>query len=451
MPLISIIVRTKNEERWISSCLSRISEQTISDVEIILVDNNSTDKTVEKALSIRPDLKVVKIDNYLPGHSLNEGIRASGGEFIVCLSSHCIPQKNDWLETLLSNFQDEPDLAGVYGRQIPMHFTNSNDKRDLIVTFGLDKRIQKKDPFFHNANSMIRRDVWVRYPFDEKTTNIEDRLWAAEVLRKGYYLIYEPDAPVYHHHGIYQNQNQERLRNVIRIIDNHSTEKGQDEFNPLKQENLNLAVFIPVREESGLDVDYQKGLLERTVASANEVSGLNHIIVDTSSEDIAKFARELPNVEVPYIRDANGDGQRQKVVDVMINSLDWFEKQGVFFDYIIPLMITHPFRPKGLVQLCINHALQTGLDCVIAGVTEYRPCWWLEGDEYRRIDDYIHRRDEREPIHIGLPGLCSVVLPSVIREEKLLSERVGIVEINDRLSHYEIRNNEDYSVVKDLL
>ena len=47
--LVSIIIRTKNEERWISSCLQSVYSQTYQNIEVILVDNYSTDKTVEKA------------------------------------------------------------------------------------------------------------------------------------------------------------------------------------------------------------------------------------------------------------------------------------------------------------------------------------------------------------------------------------------------------------------
>ena len=48
-PLVSIIIRTKNEERWIDHCLSAIATQSIKDYEIILVDNNSDDNSVKIA------------------------------------------------------------------------------------------------------------------------------------------------------------------------------------------------------------------------------------------------------------------------------------------------------------------------------------------------------------------------------------------------------------------
>ncbi|MCW5888398.1 MAG: glycosyltransferase family 2 protein, partial [Anaerolineales bacterium] len=154
--MISIIIRTHNEERWIRECLRRIQQQTIQDVEIILVDNRSTDQTVARARQIYPEIKLVTIEEYLPGLAINAGIRVAQGEYIAILSAHCLPVKDDWLATLIANCED-PQVAGVYGRQIPTSYSSPQDKRDLLVTFGLDKRIQKKDLFFHNANSLIRR------------------------------------------------------------------------------------------------------------------------------------------------------------------------------------------------------------------------------------------------------------------------------------------------------
>ena len=156
-PKVSIIIRTKNEERWITSCLKSIYTQTFKNFEIILVDNFSTDNTVKKAkqLGVR---KIIKIQKYLPGKALNAGIKKSLGDYIVCLSAHCIPKNNEWLKKLLKNFKDEK-VAGVYGRQIPMEFSKDTDKRDLFLVFGLDKKVQTKDSFFHNANSMIKKNL----------------------------------------------------------------------------------------------------------------------------------------------------------------------------------------------------------------------------------------------------------------------------------------------------
>jgi len=179
---VSIIVRTKNEERWISRCLESIFKQNYKNFEIIIVDNQSTDKTLEKLKNFKIK-KVLKIKNYLPGKALNLGIKNSSGEFVVCISSHCIVVDNYWLTNLVKAIEEDKKYAGVYGRQEPMSFSSPADKRDLLIVFGLDRKIQKKDSFFHNANSIIRKKIWKKYPFSDKATNIEDRLWAQKILK----------------------------------------------------------------------------------------------------------------------------------------------------------------------------------------------------------------------------------------------------------------------------
>ena len=46
-PLVSVIVRTKNEKYWIGKCLHAIQNQKYKNIEIIVVDNLSTDKTIQ--------------------------------------------------------------------------------------------------------------------------------------------------------------------------------------------------------------------------------------------------------------------------------------------------------------------------------------------------------------------------------------------------------------------
>ena len=86
---VSIIIRSKNEEKWIGLCLESIFSQSYEDFEVILVDNNSTDGTVKKAKNW--PVKLLKIDKFLPGDAINQGIRKSSGDIIICLSAHCIP------------------------------------------------------------------------------------------------------------------------------------------------------------------------------------------------------------------------------------------------------------------------------------------------------------------------------------------------------------------------
>ena len=93
------------------------------------------------------------------------------------------------------------------------------DKRDLIITFGLDRKVQVKDSFFHNANSALCREMWDRFPFDEDATNIEDRIWGKQVISAGLKIVYEPEASIYHQHGIHHDRDPDRADNIVHILE----------------------------------------------------------------------------------------------------------------------------------------------------------------------------------------------------------------------------------------
>ena len=99
-PTVSIIIRTRNEERWITPCFEALFNQSFKNFEIVVVDNESTDKTLDKIHQF-PVEKIITIGDYLPGKALNLGIEKAAGHYIVCLSAHCIPVNSEWLETLM--------------------------------------------------------------------------------------------------------------------------------------------------------------------------------------------------------------------------------------------------------------------------------------------------------------------------------------------------------------
>ncbi|MBX3441624.1 MAG: glycosyltransferase family 2 protein [Planctomyces sp.] len=223
--MISVIIRTRNEEQWIRQCLATVARQDYVDFEMIVVDNQSTDRTLQIASEF--DVEVVSIpqDEFTYGRALNRGIEASRGDFICCLSGHCFPENTHWLFWLRSTLRD-PAIAGVYGRQKPIQSTHPLDKRDLWTMFGPERKVQTQDPFFHNANAMIRRSVWSKVPFDEQVNGVEDRVWARQVLGMGYRIAYEPSASIYHPHGINQAGDVARAERIVKVLEQTGLNRG---------------------------------------------------------------------------------------------------------------------------------------------------------------------------------------------------------------------------------
>ena len=115
MKKASIIIRTKNEEKWISICLNAIFKQDYKNFEVIIVDNCSTDKTVEKAKEW--NVKVVTLKEFKPGNAINYGIENSSGDYLICLSAHCIPKEKDWLK-ISTEVYDSLNSTNISKRRI---------------------------------------------------------------------------------------------------------------------------------------------------------------------------------------------------------------------------------------------------------------------------------------------------------------------------------------------
>ena len=442
----SIIIRTKNEERLIASCLSAIFNQTYKNFEIIIVDNESTDKTLEKIKKF-PNIKYVGIQDYLPGCALNIGIRESSGEYIVCISGHCIPVDEFWLENLVKRLESDASFAGVYGRQEPMSFSTPSDKRDLLLVFGLDEKIQSKDSFFHNANSIIHRKLWNKVPFDEKITNIEDRIWGQEMLNLGYKLAYEPLASVYHYHGIHQNGNQERVQNIVKIIQNMEDKLLVN--NSLDAENLNIIVIIPIKGEDDLIGD--KPQMSFTINSALESKYISDVYIDTSSKETAKLAKSL-GANCPFLRSDNLIKSYISLDSVIKDFVCKLEDSEIYPDLLVILEETFPFRSQGLIDKMIERILETGLDTLIAAKPESGSLWQeTEDHSIVRLDSGDTPRLYKEKTYLGLKGLCCITHPEFARNETLLGNKIGLYEVDSPLASFEVRTNSDRQIAAELL
>lgn len=442
MPEISIIVRTKNEERWISRCLAMLYQQDYTDFEVILVDNGSTDHTVQVARRF-PLAAMLNIDTFLPGLALNEGIRASRGRFIVCLSAHCIPKSTDWLACLRRNFEDDDKLAGVYGRQLPLSFTDALDKRDLLIVFGQDRRIQVKDYFFHNANSMLRRSVWEQFPFDEEVTNIEDRVWGKAVIGAGFRIAYDPDAAVYHHHGLHQGNAPQRAKGVVSIIERLDQDLLSELPPSLRPEHANIVAVLPIQERLSPNTPAYKLLVE-AVEATKKARYVNNIYLVIAEASVAERlgVRWIDRERIARVDLLGMDELLQKTLELI-------EEGGDFPEAILYVNYDYLDRPDGLFDQLITDAQYKGYDTVFPGFVDYSHYWVRNAEgEYQPTDASLKGRAERQPVFRALYGLGCVVSAALIRSGKVVGGKVGILPIDDFKHALRLKDGSTETILK---
>ncbi|MDD2730704.1 MAG: glycosyltransferase family A protein [Candidatus Portnoybacteria bacterium] len=121
MPETAIIIRTKNEQKYLGAVLEALSSQTYKDFEIIIVDSGSTDRTLEIAKKYPAKIFTIPPRNFSYPYALNYGIeRSSAAKYIVIISAHSIPISNTWLADGLENFYRYEKIMGIYGFLKPL-------------------------------------------------------------------------------------------------------------------------------------------------------------------------------------------------------------------------------------------------------------------------------------------------------------------------------------------
>ncbi len=198
-PRVSIVIRTFNEEKHLGSLLEAIRHQSFRDFEIILVDSDSTDRTLAIAARYPVQIQHIQPADFTFGRSLNTGLRAAKGEVAVIASAHVIPLDTSWLKNLVAPFNDLM-VAIAYGKQRGDGGSKFSEAQHFIKWFPEKSNLNQEHPYCNNANLALRLSIWKTNSYDETLTGLEDLALASALREQGYKIAYVADAGVVHLH-----------------------------------------------------------------------------------------------------------------------------------------------------------------------------------------------------------------------------------------------------------
>jgi len=138
-PFVSVVIPAFNEEKFLPNTLKSLREQDYKNFEIIVVDNNSTDKTAEIAKSF--GVKVILEKNKGAGAARQTGFLAAQGEIIATTDADTILPKN-WLSEIIKRFQEDENLSafgGLWNLYSGTSFAKFAVKHFIFLVWKLDK------------------------------------------------------------------------------------------------------------------------------------------------------------------------------------------------------------------------------------------------------------------------------------------------------------------------
>jgi len=184
---ISVVIRTKNSAATLDDVIAGLG--LTGDDELIVVDSGSRDATLEIARRAGARIVDFSREPFSYGKSLNVGFAAARNDWVLALSSHCIPAAPD----LLGRYRRQldglaPEIAGITGTAVVSRTRDLKADAPPEICRPADFA---RGVYFTgiNPNCLYRRAVWAGRPFAEQIATAEDLEWWLWAFRHGYSLM----------------------------------------------------------------------------------------------------------------------------------------------------------------------------------------------------------------------------------------------------------------------
>ncbi|KVV15954.1 glycosyltransferase [Flavobacterium sp. TAB 87] len=191
---VSVIVCAKNEEENVKKYIPILAEQNYPDFEIVLIDDASSDETLEVFEEFEktyPNIRLVKVKNNEAfwgnkKYALTLGIKAAKKEYLLFTDADCYPTSNEWITAMTSQFTMNKTIVLGYGgyEKIEHSFINKIIRFETVLTalqyfswakignpyMGVGRNLAYKKEEFFNVNGFIKH-IQVRSGDDDLFIN----------------------------------------------------------------------------------------------------------------------------------------------------------------------------------------------------------------------------------------------------------------------------------------
>jgi GT2 family glycosyltransferase len=213
-PLVSVIILNFNGASLLEECISSVEKTVYAPLEIVVVDNNSTDGSLELLTSF-PAVKVIRNKkNYGYAEGNNIGISQSNGKYFVTLNND-VTIEPDWLNKPVALLEENERIGAISCRQMSYHDKTRIDglfhffKPDLTLIPLGEGRLPDEDPRYrmtgrvfsvNGGSAVIRRKMFDEVGrFDARFFAYLDEVdLCMRAFLHGWWSVYVPEAVVYH-------------------------------------------------------------------------------------------------------------------------------------------------------------------------------------------------------------------------------------------------------------
>jgi glycosyltransferase involved in cell wall biosynthesis len=192
-PSVSVVLPAYNAAEYIKSAVVSILNQTYKDIELIVINDGSTDETLQILLGLQKldsRLLIISRENRGLVRSLNEGMAAARGAWIARMDADDISKPNRIQKQITYAEEQKLDICGAYVRTFG--FCRPNIRKYPVTSAGANLQLAFNTCFAH-PTIIGRAEVLKENPYSERFDKIEDyELWTRLAV-KGFRLGNVPE------------------------------------------------------------------------------------------------------------------------------------------------------------------------------------------------------------------------------------------------------------------
>jgi len=449
-PLVTIYITNYNYRDYIEKSIESVLNQTYSNIELIIIDDGSTDDSKNIINNYEKHKKIYTIFQKNKGlnASNNIALNLARGEYIVRLDAddYFAPQA---IEIMVSELERYPEHALVFSDYYHIDIDGNIIEEIKRHNFSID--VTLFDQPAHGACTLIRTKILKLIGGYDEEFNRQDGydIWLKVIQL---YQVRNISLPLFYYrqHPKSITKNEKKLYNTrTKII-----KKNLDNRNP---EELKVLAIIPVRGES-IDpgstplINFGgKSLIDWTIDAAINSNLLKDIVVTSNDINLKNYIDSNWKKKVLWIkRDKALSAINTSIEKTAIDITNIYEKNNSSIDAIMMLYIEYPFRSTNYIDQAINMMSLFDLDSVSTVRKDDDMFFVHTGEGLKPWHRSKKLRLERDELYRRAGGLHLIEKDTLINKKDMLYGKMGHVAIDEKAA-LKIKSLYNYGFIDKLL
>ena len=425
MTKVSVYIPTHNYAEYIKKAVHSVLTQTMTDWELIIINDGSTDNTIDilKKYQDHPKIRVIDQENKGLNVTNNIALRLARGQYVMRLDADDYLDENALL--VLSNTLDSrPDVDLVY----PDYYLINKEGEvvELVRRKKVEEEVQLLDLPAHGACTMFRTRVLKQIGGYIESFSCQDgyEIWLRFIQKHKPYNVNIP-LFYYRQHSKSLTKNLEKILGTRRRIKSKFIEKYKNGERP-KVLGLIPVVRKSIYPQADPFVDLGgKPLLWYTISEALKADTLDRIVLSSEDDEVLEYVRQFKRI-IPLKRPYELAKFTSSEQDIAIHVLDSLkEASGYEPEVLCILYITTPLRRAYHIDKAVDTMTIFDVDTVLSIQEELSLCYHHRRFGLTPLNGT--RRDlkvERNAI-FKENGAIYLMKRKVLEKGYLLGERIG--------------------------